>query len=195
LHFALIDKPYFKCLILQLIKTINGLAMTTLLIAIIAIALVIFFLISKNAQTSDEPENQFKAKRLLSDNELEFLNRLEQATPELRFHAQVAMGAIVDPNVSRRENGKLYMSLRGKFAQKIIDFVAQDKKSGEIVAIIELDDKTHDSDKDAKRDTMTGQAGYRTIRWHSKKKPELAEIRSALITTKEIGNVAQPIRK
>lgn len=33
---------------------------------------------------------KFKAKRLLSANELEFIGRLESAAPELRFHAQVA---------------------------------------------------------------------------------------------------------
>lgn len=122
---------------------------------------------------------QFKAKPLMSPNELEFIARLESAAPELRFHAQVSMGAVLNPAVPR-SNGKAYMSIRGMFAQKIIDFVAQDKKSGEIVAIIELDDRTHNEAKDAKRDAMLTSAGYRAIRWNSKNKPDATAIRAAL---------------
>ena len=122
---------------------------------------------------------QFKAKRLLTANELEFIGRLESAAPELRFHAQVSMGAVLDPAVPKSD-GRAYMSIRGRFAQKIIDFVAQDKKTGDIVAIIELDDRTHNETKDAKRDTMLASAGYRTIRWNSKNKPDAAAIRAML---------------
>ena len=89
------------------------------------------------------------------------------------------MGAVLDPAVPRSD-GKAFMSIRGRFAQKIIDFVAQDKKTGDIVAIIELDDRTHNEVKDAKRDTMLASAGYRTIRWNSKNKPDAAAIRAML---------------
>lgn len=42
---------------------------------------------------------------------------------------------------------------------------------------MELDDKTHNNDRDAKRDAMLEQAGYRVIRWQSKSKPSLEEIK------------------
>jgi hypothetical protein len=134
---------------------------------------------SKLSSEGGGTSGKFKAKRLLSSNELEFIARLESAAPELRFHAQVSMGAVLDPAVPR-SNGKAYMSIRGMFAQKIIDFVAQDKKSGDIVAIIELDDRTHNEAQDAKRDAMLTSAGYRTIRWNSKNKPDVVAIREAL---------------
>ena len=124
--------------------------------------------------------DKFKAKTLFSANELEFLIRLETAAPELRFHAQVAMGALLDPAVSRQD-AKAYYRLRGMFSQKIVDFVAQDRTSGAVVAIIELDDCTHDSQKDAKRDAMLAGAGYRIVRWNSKTKPDAATIRSQLM--------------
>ena len=133
----------------------------------------------------DESE-KFKAKTLLTANELEFLGRLEVAAPELRFHAQVAMGALLDPAVSRKD-GKAYYRLRGMFAQKIVDFVAQDRISGAVVAIIELDDRTHDSEKDTKRDSMLAGAGYRIVRWNSKTKPDATVIRSQLITPPRMG--------
>lgn len=128
---------------------------------------------------------QFKAKRLLTPNELEFLGRLEAAAPELRFLAQVAMGALLDPAVSRKEDGKAYFRLRGMFSQKIVDFVAQSRSDGSVVAIIELDDRTHDGDKDAKRDGMLASAGYRIVRWKSKAKPDAAAIRAELLPAHE----------
>lgn len=124
-------------------------------------------------------EAKFKAKPLLTANELEFLARLEAAAPELRFFPQVAMGALLDPAVPRSDR-KAHYRLRAMFSQKIVDFVAQRKADGQIVAIIELDDRTHDADKDARRDDMLKSAGYRTIRWHSKTKPDAAAIRAQL---------------
>jgi Protein of unknown function (DUF2726) len=151
-----------------------------ILLAVIGVGAVgLSILRAKLAGIGGGAAGKFKAKRLLSANELEFIGRLESAAPELRFHAQVSMGAVLDPAVPRSD-GKAYMSIRGMFAQKIIDFVAQDKRSGDIVAIIELDDRTHNDAKDAKRDAMLTSAGYRAIRWNSKAKPDAAAIRAAL---------------
>lgn len=123
---------------------------------------------------------KFKAKTLLTANELEFFARLEAAVPELRFLAQVAMGALLEPTVPRSQT-KAYYRQRGMFSQKIVDFVAQNRHDGSVVAIIELDDRTHDAGKDAKRDAMLASAGYRTIRWESKFKPNAAAIRAELV--------------
>ena len=139
----------------------------------------------------DSPKDRFKAKPMLTPNELEFLGRLEAAVPELRICPQVAMGSILDPDVPRSD-GKSYMRLRGMFAQKFVDFVAQDRKTGALVAIIELDDRTHSTDKDAKRDAMLASAGYKSIRWQSKAKPDAAAIRSALNLGPQQGSTGKP---
>ncbi|MDB5797712.1 MAG: hypothetical protein JWP36_1614 [Paucimonas sp.] len=139
------------------------------------------------APTSGRRDAQFKAKPLLTPNELEFLGRLESAVPEYRFCPQVAMGALIDPAVSRKD-GKAYFRLRGMFAQKIVDFVMQDRKTGAVVAIIELDDRTHDDQRDAKRDSMLSSAGYRIVRWTSKAKPDLMTIRSRLLPSAPVPN-------
>lgn len=123
---------------------------------------------------------KFKRKTLLTANELEFLSRLELAVPEWRFHAQVAMGAILDPAVARQDS-KAYFRARGMFSQKIVDFVAQNRADGSIMAVIELDDKTHNADKDLKRDAMLTGAGYRVVRYQSKTKPDGASIRADLV--------------
>lgn len=123
----------------------------------------------------------FVAKQFLTPNELEFLQRLEGALPEMRIHAQVAMGALMQPAVRRGEDASKHSSARNRFAQKICDYVIQRRDTGKVVAIVELDDRTHKAEKDAARDAMTLQAGYRTIRWHSKNKPTREEIRAKVI--------------
>lgn len=125
-------------------------------------------------------KNKFKAKSFVTANELEFLFRLEAAAPELRFHAQVAMGALLDPSISRQDT-KEFFRLRGMFSQKIVDYVAQSRWDGSIVALIELDDRTHNVEKDEKRDSMLKGAGYRIIRWNSKTKPNKEAIRTELV--------------
>lgn len=146
--------------------------------AAVGIGLVLLKARTKSGGVSEE--SYYKPKPLLTAKELEFLLRLEAAVPELRFCPQVAMGALLEPAVSRKDR-KVYYRLRGAFSQKIVDFVAQERSTGTVVAVIELDDRTHDSAKDAARDAMLGSAGYRVVRWHSKNKPDATAMRATLL--------------
>lgn len=116
-------------------------------------------------------------RALLTENEKEFLERLEDAFPGHRIMVQVCMGALMAPAV--RGGGADYLSIRGRFAQKIVDYVVLDG-SLEVVALVELDDKTHRVDKDAERDAMTASAGYVTLRYRSRQKPGPEAIRADL---------------
>lgn len=132
------------------------------------------------AKVANQSAARFKAKPMLTPNELEFLIRLEIAAPELRICPQVAMGALLDPAVPRSD-GKAYYLARGMFSQKVVDYVAVDRATGLVVAVIELDDRTHGAQKDAQRDAMLASAGYKTIRWNARTKPDAATIRGALL--------------
>lgn len=138
-------------------------------------------LFQRTAKLRASEKAQFKAKHLLTSNELEFIRRLESALPEYRVCPQVAMGALLDPNLSKKEDPKTFYRLRGMFSQKIVDFVIQDRATGQVIAIVELDDRTHESDKDAKRDRMLIDAGYAVIRWPSKNKPSVELIREQVL--------------
>lgn len=120
-----------------------------------------------------------KKKALLTPNEQEFMGRLQRALPEYHIMAQVSMGALmdVDPRSSETPERDRY-----QFANKIVDFVVCTKKK-EVLALVELDDRTHDTKKeaDAQRDALTGCAGYTTLRWDSRKKPSVEEIRKAVL--------------
>lgn len=154
--------------------------------ALLAAAFVVgFFLIGR--QPAERPW-RVKARALLTDNELDFVLRLQEALPEFHILPQVSMGALMEPDLDDEdivEPGR-FLSIRGRFAQKVVDFVVVDELY-QIVALVELDDQTHDADKDAERDAMTSMAGYLTIRYDSRQKPPPEEIRDDFIHAGLIG--------
>jgi very-short-patch-repair endonuclease len=143
-----------------------------------ALAVAAAFLKARLGGAGSAP--RFKRKALLTPSEAEFLARLEAAAPELRFCPQVSMGALLEPAAAKSDRSAYYRA-RGMFSQKIVDFVAQSRTDGSVVAVLELDDRTHDAGKDAKRDAMLESAGYRVVRWSSKAKPDAGAIRARLL--------------
>lgn len=75
--------------------------------------------------------------------------------------AQVAMGALMDADRGLSPDAR--RSVRNRFDRKIIDFVLVDARF-EVLLIVELDDSTHDADRDRDRDAITRSAGYATMR-------------------------------
>lgn len=117
-------------------------------------------------------------KRLMTATEIRFWQVLESAVPEYRIFGQVAMGALRGPRAGLE--GKARMSVRGRFAQKIVDFLAVDA-DGSVVAVIELDDRSHRADADAARDAKLARAGYRVNRFHVSRFASAETIRSKLV--------------
>lgn len=122
-----------------------------------------------------------RAKRLLTDNELEFLERLRTALPEYQVWPQVAMGALVELTLPRGH--REFWKVRDQFAAKILDYVVSRPPKLDVVAVIELDDQTHDPAKDAERDALLASVKIRTLRFQSRVKPTAAEIRKQLLQT------------
>lgn len=120
-----------------------------------------------------------KAKTLLTPPEREMLELLEAALPECRIYPQVAMGALLAPTtgLSRESHSRV----RNRFSQKIVDFVAEDRDTGAVIALIELDDRTHSLARDRDRDEMTREAGYRTVRFHRDHWPAQDDVREAVL--------------
>lgn len=121
----------------------------------------------------DVPAN-VEEKPILTDNEREFFYRLQRALPDFHVFPEVAASAIlqVSPTASKRE----HYSLFGTFSQKRVDYVICERDSLAVIAIIELDDRTHDAKKDEKRDALFAEAGYQVIRFDSRRKPSEKQI-------------------
>ena len=163
--------------------------MSIVLLAVFIVLLIAGFLVLMRlmAQRSQGSQAYLK-KPILTDNEKEFFGRLIEALPDFYVFPQVAMGAILQPAVTRQDK-RNYYRIRGTFSQRMVDFVVCDAALN-IVVLIELDDRMHSSEKDGQRDAMTGQAGYTTLRFNSKKKPTVAEIAKAVEGTKSSASFA-----
>jgi hypothetical protein len=118
--------------------------------------------------------SRIRRKALLTPNETEFFHRLQRALPAYRVFPQVSFAALLtdDGALSRQAR----WALRAKFDRKIADFVVCEAANLKVVALIELDDRTHDASADRQRDAITKSAGYRTFRFQSKAKPSEVEI-------------------
>jgi hypothetical protein len=140
------------------------------LILILAFALLTALPAARDAQVV--------AKPLLTRREREALLEMERTFPQFRVYPQVAMGALMQ--VGTGPSPAARTALRNRFDRKIVDFVLEDRATGEVFALVELDDRTHDAAKDRRRDALTRAAGYRTFRLPAGRKIELQALRAVL---------------
>ena len=92
------------------------------------------------------------ARPFMTQREHAMLAALERVLPMYRLHAQVAMGALLKvPLVPGRRPTPADWN---RFQRKIVDFVVEDPTTGSLVALIEIDDRSHEPGKDRERDAM-----------------------------------------
>lgn len=119
-------------------------------------------------------------KPFLTNHEKAFhakLSRAVEGMGEYRVHAQVAMGAIMKTK-SGLDQGTA-RGVRNRFDRKIIDFVIVDGNM-DVVALVELDDRTHVAERDVLRDAMTAAAGYVTVRMRNGYRTPLDQIATTI---------------
>lgn len=119
----------------------------------------------------------YRARQLMTANELEFFGRLVSALPGHYIFPQVALSALIE---SASSDKKLAHGDRLRIAQQRADYVVC-TAAGEVVAVVELDDRTHSQAKDQTRDARLEQAGIRTVRFQSRNKPTPAAILTAIL--------------
>lgn len=150
---------------------------------LVIILVVVVFGASKQKFSPDKESikplelDSYKPTTFMSDNEIEFFNRLIKAFPEYYVFPQVAMSGLVAPKTN---DFKKMNSIKNTYNRSRVDFVLyKDKK---VFAVIELDDKTHKGkeDKDTKRDGILNQAGYKTFRFNSRNKPSIEQLRKLI---------------
>ena len=145
------------------------------LLLLVAAAVGLAVLLATSRRGPAFGQGPYAGKSILTPNELEFYHRLVRGLPGRVILCQVSMSALIVPR-DLDEGTAEYMRLRSTFAQKYVDFVICNPRTLEVIAIVELDDVTHDPEKDARRDAMLNSAGYPVVRWHSRRKPTPAQI-------------------
>lgn len=138
---------------------------------VLAIVVVIVFAVVSVVANKNRPKkghSPIKAKRLISLNEQPTFNRLREALPDHIVLAQVAFSGLLSSTG---------YATRSRFNRKVADFVVLDKAFN-VVAIVELDDSSHKGreEKDADRDAMLAEAGYKIIRY--KRTPDLDKLKA-----------------
>lgn len=154
---------------------------TTLIISLIALALLIFiaaeFKLPSRTRGAQWP---YYAKKPLSVPEQVLYFRLTKALPEHIVLAQVQLSRIL--GVKR---GHRFHEWNNRINRLSADFVIC-RRDATVIAVIELDDSTHDkSDRkitDEKKTKALQSAGVTLIRWHPKNLPDNDQIITALPT-------------
>lgn len=149
--------------------------MKVVLIVLIAalIAIVIGQVLLKGARKSEA----FKARQLMTENETEFFGRLIVALPDHYIFPQVSLSALIE--AAAKDKKRAYSDYL-RIAQQRVDYVVCDR-SCQVVAVVELDDKTHSGKKDQVRDARLREAGIRTVRFQSRSKPTVEAVRAAVL--------------
>jgi hypothetical protein len=157
-------------------------SIVALILVIVAIALVgALFKVPGQA-------GRYRARRLMTENEAEFFGRLVVALPDHYIFPQVAMTALIEAASS---NKKTAHSDRLRIAQQRADYVVCDR-SCRVIAVVELDDRTHSHSKDKIRDERLRQAGIRTVRFQSTSKPSVGAVRTAVLASVAIEDAPTP---
>lgn len=146
-----------------------------LLLAIIIIAI----LAAKTKPADGDASWPFYAKKPLTNPEQILYFRLKQALPDQIILAQVQLSRFLGV-----KKGHNFQSWLNRINRMSADFVVCNKDAS-IVAVIELDDGSHQSDKrreaDEKKDRALKSAGIHFYRWHVKTMPNEEGIKAALL--------------
>jgi len=150
-----------------------------LLIIVVAVIAILAILKAKSQGGGTDEVWPFYAKKPLSQPEQILYFRLIQALPEHIVLAQVQLSRLLGV-----KKGNNYQAWFNRINRMSVDFVVCNKDSS-IVAVIELDDATHQkADRkaaDAKKDKAITSAEVRIVRWQAKDIPDIATIQSTLM--------------
>lgn len=152
-----------------------------LMIVVVIVVIAVFAVLKAKAQGGAGDEVwPFYAKKPLSQPEQVLYFRLIQALPEHIILAQVQVSRLLGV-----KKGNNYQAWSNRINRMSADFVVCNKDSS-IVAVIELDDATHQREDrqaaDAKKDKALASADVRIVRWQAKSIPDVATIQSTFMS-------------
>ena len=145
----------------------------TLVATIIALVLIGLVLLKKKPETNAK----FHPKRPLSEPEQILYWKLKTALPDHVVLPQIAFSRFLyTKGATSKENFRKFGSGR----QKVADFLICNK-SFYILAIVELDDSSHNPQRDDARDEILKEAGLKLFRWKVGQMPTENEIKKIIM--------------
>ncbi len=149
------------------------------LLILIVVVLAVLAAKKKAETDSDSGEWPFYPRKPLSAPEQVLYFRLIKALPEHIVLGQVQLSRLL--GVKKGNNTQAWLNRINRMSA---DFVVCNKDST-VVAVIELDDATHNGEKsqqrDAKKDKALAAAGIKVYRWQAKAIPDESQIKETFI--------------
>lgn len=155
-------------------------------IYLMVVSLLVFFVTFVRLKRSNQIVLSYSAvSRFLSPAELSFYHILKQAfSPDYEIFGKVRIADVIQPG--NKLNYRLRRIALNKVAQKHFDYLICDPKTLSIVAVIELDDKSHDNEKTIRRDDFVNEvcksAGIKLIRFKAKPGYQIQHVRDVVNT-------------
>ena len=151
-----------------------------LLLGVFVAVMLVFAFLKIKAQNGVSTEVwPFYAKKPLSHPEQVLYFLLVQALPDHIILAQVQLSRLLGV-----KKGSNYQAWSNRINRMSVDYVVCNKDSS-IVAVIELDDATHErkdrQTADAKKDKALAAAAVRIVRWQVKAIPNMATIQATFM--------------
>lgn len=138
---------------------------------------------SSKIKGDDLPIWPFEPMPLMSDSEVLFFKKLTAALPEYLIFSQVQLSRIIEPSDEVGSERQFWFN---RVCRQSVDFLLVDKDAQTVLAAIELDDWTHESQarqkQDAKKDKALASAGIPIIRFHAEGIPSVEMIRHDVIS-------------
>lgn len=123
----------------------------------------------------------FSPMPIMTNTEVIFFKKLQQAVPEYLIFGQVQLSRIIAP--SDDEVDKSFWLNR--INRMSVDYVIVDEDCQTTLLAIELDDWTHDSRQrqkaDEKKDKALSSAGIAVLRFDSEQMPNVHQLREAIV--------------
>jgi hypothetical protein len=144
--------------------------------AIVTIGLVLWL------ACNTEGAVRYRRRQMLTGSELEFYFRLEQALPECLVCPQIAVAALIEPVGI----GKWRQAALERIATQRVGYAIFDH-SMQLLAVVELDQRSRPKRRDAARERMLASAGIRTVRFNVKKPPSTGRIKRSIFSKEQSG--------
>ncbi len=124
----------------------------------------------------------FAPMPIMTDTEVIFFNKLNNALPEYHIFVQVQLSRIIEANSSETSERSFWFN---RICRQSVDYVIVDVDAQTTLLAIELDDWTHSSKArqkaDDKKDKALASAGIAIVRFHAERMPSADMLRYELM--------------